>query len=256
MKIPFVRIVFLSFVGLGAVGFAQEAAKPASGTKKESPEKKAEEAKEIAVTGEVVNLACPLFAASSSGAKHTCGPECLKGRAWAGLLDEKNGDLFVACGKDHASAAPRLATWAGQRVTIKGKATEGRGLRALQVEEVAKAAGAAPAGAPVPTSREGTITGSVVNVLCALHPASNGDRHACDAKCLDGDQVLVGIRDDLSGKIYVAFAPMHAGGEPKGDAKGEPKIAIEALRPLAGAKAWVTGRIVGNLIEVTKADKA
>ncbi|MGH7150026.1 MAG: hypothetical protein ACREIU_04985, partial [Planctomycetota bacterium] len=131
MKIPFVRIVVLSFVGLGAAGFAQEGAKPGYGAKKERPEKKAAEAKEITVTGEVVNLACPLLAASTGGSKHACGPECLKGRAWAGLFDEASGDLFVALGKDGASAAERLATWAGQRATIKGKATEGKGLRAL-----------------------------------------------------------------------------------------------------------------------------
>ncbi|HKB16435.1 MAG TPA: hypothetical protein VKF62_10230 [Planctomycetota bacterium] len=252
MKIPFVPIAVLSFVAFGADGLAQQPAKPPKGGKKETPEKPPEkkpgEGKEISVTGEVVNLACPLFAAESPDAKHVCGPDCLKGGAWAGLIDDASGDLFVVVGKDQASAAARLGTWAGQHVTVKGKATEGKGLRALELEDVSKAQGAAkPAEASALKAREGTITGSVVNVLCALHPASNGEHHACDAKCLEGKQVLVGIRDDASGKIYVGFAPI--------DPKAGPKPAIETLRPLIGAKASVTGKIAGNLIEVTKAAK-
>lgn len=252
MKIPRFRSTVLSFVALGAAGLAQEGAKPGYGEKKERQEKKQEGGREVAVTGEVVNLACPLFAASMPGPKHQCGPECLKGRQWAGLVDDATGDLWIVHGKEHASAASKLETWAGQRVTIKGKGTEANGLKALRVDDVAKAEGGKPAARAAEASaakpREATLTGSVVNVFCALHPASNGDSHVCDAKCLEGERALVGIRDDLSGKIYVAFAAM--------EGKGEPRTAIETLRPLASGKVRVMGKIVGNLVEVTKAEKA
>ena len=253
MKAKFFPITVAAFLSFAVAALGQEGqgygAKPGKETKEKTKEQKAETGKSVTLTGEVIGLSCRLADPGKAGEKHHCTAACLKG--FATITDEATGEAYVAYEAGQKSAVDRLAEWAGQRVKVTGKAKEAKGVKILVLDTVAKAEGAKPAAtaaeASAPKPREATIKGTVVNVACAVDAISRGEAHTCDAKCLEG-KALLGILDPDAGKIFIALAAP--------DEKGERKLAHTLLRPLVGSRVSVTGKVTGNLIEISKAEKA
>lgn len=95
-------------------------------------------AAEIAVTGELVDLAC-YMGHGGSGEKHAkCAGACVAGGAPMGLLT-KDGQLYLVVG-DHANEKPfvEAKALAGSTAKLTGKAVVKGGVQALVVTKTEK----------------------------------------------------------------------------------------------------------------------
>ncbi|HET6204069.1 MAG TPA: hypothetical protein VFI25_14860 [Planctomycetota bacterium] len=195
------------------------------------------------VTGEAVDLACRLF--PRPGGAHACAAECLARGVFPAVIDEASGKAWLVFEKDRRPAGERLAAHAGGRVRLTGKTHEGRGVRAVVLDGIAKAEGEKAASAPAPgepeRARETTLLASVVSVLDQVEASAKGQKHACSAKCAQGG-ALLGLLDLESGRLYLAFTP-------------ERKDARPLLEPYAGLKVRASGRVSGVAIELVRVEK-
>ena len=94
-------------------------------------------AQEILVTGEVLDMTC-YIASNLSGPEHAkCAKVCIRNGEPAGIKT-KDGKVYLLTGKPGDSINARLAEYAAQVVTIKGKKSARDGFAQLQVEEIRK----------------------------------------------------------------------------------------------------------------------
>ena len=94
-------------------------------------------AEEIFVTGEVLDMTC-YIASNLSGPEHAkCAKVCIRNGEPAGIKT-KDGKVYLLTGKPGDSINARLAEYAAQVVTIKGKKSVRDGFAQLQVEEIRK----------------------------------------------------------------------------------------------------------------------
>ena len=94
-------------------------------------------AQEILVTGEVLDMTC-YIAYNLSGPDHAeCAKVCIRNGAPVGIKTQ-DGKVYLLTGKPGESINARLADYAAQVVTIKGKKSVRDGFPQLQVEEIRK----------------------------------------------------------------------------------------------------------------------
>jgi hypothetical protein len=94
-------------------------------------------AQEIVVTGEVLDMTC-YIASNLSGPDHAqCARICIRSGEPAGIKT-KDGKVYLLTGKPGDSINAKLAEYAAQVVTIKGKKSVRDGFAQLQVEEIRK----------------------------------------------------------------------------------------------------------------------
>ena len=94
-------------------------------------------AQEILVTGEVLDMTC-YIASNLSGPEHAeCAKVCIRNGEPAGIKAQ-NGKVYLLTGEPGQSINAKLAEYAAQVVTIKGRQTVRDGFAQLQVEEIRK----------------------------------------------------------------------------------------------------------------------
>ena len=100
---------------------------------------KAAPAKDVTMSGEVLDLAC-YMGHEGKGDKHaSCAKKCLEGGAPAGLLTA-DGKVFVLVNDHSAEAAYQgLKDLAGQNAKITGMVSKRGGLQSLIVKKTEKA---------------------------------------------------------------------------------------------------------------------
>jgi hypothetical protein len=92
---------------------------------------------EIVVTGEVLDMTC-YIASNLSGPDHAkCARICIRSGEPAGIK-ARDGKVYLLTGEPGHSVNEKLADYAAQIVTIKGKQTVRDGFAQLQVEEIRK----------------------------------------------------------------------------------------------------------------------
>jgi len=94
-------------------------------------------AQEILVTGEVLDMTC-YIASNLSGPEHAeCARVCIRNGEPAGIKAQ-DGKFYLLTGEPGQSINAKLADYAAQIVTIKGRKTMRDGFAQLQVEEIQK----------------------------------------------------------------------------------------------------------------------
>lgn len=94
-------------------------------------------AREILVTGEVLDMTC-YIASNLSGPEHAeCARICIRNGEPAGIKAQ-DGKVYLLTGEPGQSINTKLAQYAAQVVTIKGKKSVRNGFAQLQVEEIRK----------------------------------------------------------------------------------------------------------------------
>jgi hypothetical protein len=94
-------------------------------------------AQEILVTGEVLDMTC-YIASNLSGPEHAhCAKVCIRSGEPAGIK-ARDGKVYLLTGEPGQSINAKLADYAAQVVTIKGKKSVRDGFAQLQVEEIRK----------------------------------------------------------------------------------------------------------------------
>ena len=94
-------------------------------------------AQEIVVTGEVLDMTC-YIANNLSGPDHAeCAKICIRNGEPAGIK-ARDGKVYLLTGEPGQSINAKLAEYAAQVVTIKGRQTVRDGFAQLQVEEIRK----------------------------------------------------------------------------------------------------------------------
>lgn len=92
---------------------------------------------EIVVTGEVLDMTC-YIASNLSGPDHAeCARICIRNGEPAGIKT-RDGKVYLLTGEPGQSINAKLADYAAQIVTIKGRQTMRDGFTQLQVEEIRK----------------------------------------------------------------------------------------------------------------------
>jgi hypothetical protein len=92
---------------------------------------------EIFVTGEVLDMTC-YIASNLSGPDHAeCARVCIRNGEPAGIKT-RDGKVYLLTGEPGESINAKLAEYAAQVVTIKGKKSVRDGFAQLQVEEIRK----------------------------------------------------------------------------------------------------------------------
>jgi hypothetical protein len=92
---------------------------------------------EILVTGEVLDMTC-YIASNLSGPDHAeCAKICIRNGEPAGIK-ARDGKVYLLTGEPGQSINAKLAEYAAQVVTIKGRQTVRDGFVQLQVEEIRK----------------------------------------------------------------------------------------------------------------------
>ena len=92
---------------------------------------------EIVVTGEVLDMTC-YVASNLSGPDHAkCARICIRSGEPAGIKAQ-DGKVYLLTGEPGQSINAKLADYAAQVVTIKGKKSMRDGFAQLQVEEIRK----------------------------------------------------------------------------------------------------------------------
>src|SRR5262252_113433 len=94
-------------------------------------------AREILVTGEVLDMTC-YIASNLSGPDHAkCARDCIRSGLPAGIKSQ-DGKVYLLTGGPGHSINAEVADYAAKTVTIKGKQTVRNGFAQLQVEEIRK----------------------------------------------------------------------------------------------------------------------
>jgi hypothetical protein len=94
-------------------------------------------AQEIVVTGEVLDMTC-YIASNLSGPNHAeCAKVCIRNGEPAGIKTQ-DGKVYLLTGEPGQSINAKLAEYAAQVVTIKGRQSVRDGFAQLQVEEIRK----------------------------------------------------------------------------------------------------------------------
>jgi hypothetical protein len=94
-------------------------------------------AQEILVTGEVLDMTC-YIASNLSGPDHAeCAKVCIRNGEPAGIKTQ-DGKVYLLTGEPGQSINAKLADYAAEIVTIKGKQSMRDGFAQLQVEEIRK----------------------------------------------------------------------------------------------------------------------
>ena len=94
-------------------------------------------AQEILVTGEVLDMTC-YIASNLSGPDHAeCAKVCIRNGEPAGIKTQ-DGKVYLLTGEPGQSINAKLAEYAAQVVTIRGKKSVRDGFAQLQVEEIRK----------------------------------------------------------------------------------------------------------------------
>jgi hypothetical protein len=96
-------------------------------------------APEVTLKGEVVDMHCYVTRGAKGKEHASCGNACLARGVAAGLLAE-DGRLFVLLEEKPVSVKDRLAGLVGETVTVKGRAVERDGVRALSMTSVERTA--------------------------------------------------------------------------------------------------------------------
>jgi hypothetical protein len=92
---------------------------------------------EILVTGEVLDMTC-YIASNLSGPEHAeCAKVCIRSGEPAGIKAQ-DGKVYLLTGEPGQSINAKLAEYAAQVVTIRGKKSVRDGFAQLQVEEIRK----------------------------------------------------------------------------------------------------------------------
>ena len=92
---------------------------------------------EILVTGEVLDMTC-YIASNLSGPEHAeCARVCIKNGEPAGIKAQ-DGKVYLLTGEPGQSINAKLAEYAAQVVTIRGRQSVRDGFAQLQVEEIRK----------------------------------------------------------------------------------------------------------------------
>jgi len=94
-------------------------------------------AQEIVVTGEVLDMTC-YIASNLSGPNHAeCAKVCIRNGEPAGIKTQ-DGKVYLLTGEPGESINAKLAEYAAQVVTIKGRQSVRDGFAQLQIEEIRK----------------------------------------------------------------------------------------------------------------------
>ncbi len=83
--------------------------------------------------GEIVDLMCYLDHGAKGEKHQKCAEKCIKSGGPVGLLS--GNDLYLVVG-DHEPANDKLASKAGQTVTLKGKVASRNGMKMIQNAEL------------------------------------------------------------------------------------------------------------------------
>ena len=138
------RPIFLAVLAISALGasvFAQEAQKQTKpttekpvATHEKSAAMPADEAKTITVKGEVVDLVCYLDH-EAQGAKHAdCAKTCITSGLPVGIKTAE-GKVYLLVG-DHKPLNDKLAPYAAQTISVRGKAVSRNGINMIENAEI------------------------------------------------------------------------------------------------------------------------
>jgi hypothetical protein len=95
----------------------------------------AEEAKEVTLTGEVVDMHC-YTARGAKGEEHAgCSNACLSRDVPAGFLAD-DGTLYLLVNEKPVAVKDKVAGKAGKKSTAKGKVVERNGVKVLQLTSI------------------------------------------------------------------------------------------------------------------------
>ncbi|MFQ5478208.1 MAG: hypothetical protein ACE5E4_06290 [Candidatus Binatia bacterium] len=94
------------------------------------------DAAKVTLSGEVVDLACMMqHPDKARGAGHAkCGESCINKGLPAGLL--VGGELYLLLASGHDPVNDLVASYAGQKVSVKGEPKEQHGMKALVVDSI------------------------------------------------------------------------------------------------------------------------
>ena len=96
----------------------------------------AAEAKEVSVTGEVLDMACYLDH-GATGAKHAdCAKTCIESGLPVGIKGN-DGHTYMLIG-EHKPMNEELAHYAAKTITVKGKVVERDGIHMIENAEIVK----------------------------------------------------------------------------------------------------------------------
>ena len=124
----------------------------------------AEEAKEVTVTGEVVDMACYIDH-GATGAKHAdCAKTCIESGLPVGIKSN-DGKAYLLIG-EHKPMNKELAAYAAKTITVKGKLSTRDGVNMIENAEIASASPSV-----------------AVTYTCPMHPEVVSDQAGKCPKC-------------------------------------------------------------------------
>jgi hypothetical protein len=96
-----------------------------------------QKAKEVSVTGEVVDVSCYLQSGARGEGHKACATACAKAGGPLGILT-KSGKLYVSVLPDDHSAGPnqKLMDYVAENVTVKGMVRSKGGVNAVMITDV------------------------------------------------------------------------------------------------------------------------
>lgn len=97
---------------------------------------KAEAAKEVTITGEIVDMGCYLSSDAMGAGHQSCATKCISNGMPMGLLT-KDGTLYLlTVSHDNADPFNQAKQWAAEQVTVTGPEFRRNGMRAIEVDQV------------------------------------------------------------------------------------------------------------------------
>jgi len=96
-----------------------------------------DQGKKTTVNGEVLDMQC-YTSGGAHGADHkACAQKCIKGGAPIGLLDKDGNTILLVQDEENPGDYPKLADYAGDKVTVTGTLYNRGGMKSMVVATVA-----------------------------------------------------------------------------------------------------------------------
>jgi len=130
MKKIFVLTMAL-VVALAAVAFAGDEMKKDAKAAKET-------AKEVTLTGEILDMYCYMEHAAAGADHMKCAQSCINKGMPVGFL-ASDGTVYLVIGKDHEPANAMVAEWAGKQSMITGTVLDQKGIKAIELKSIGEA---------------------------------------------------------------------------------------------------------------------
>lgn len=94
---------------------------------------------DITITGEVMDPGCFLVHGAQGMEHKSCAEMCAKAGTTLTVLDEKTKTMYIPISAEHGNPNEKLLPFAGERVTVKGKAAVQYGYHGIAIQSVKRA---------------------------------------------------------------------------------------------------------------------